>query len=219
MTTLEQFVDPAVTKRKFRRQLEQWREHGRARERGWVLLEVDDETPAVEVAFTARVSLSAGSAPAPVVVCTVRLDYANYDLVPPSLTFIDFSSREPSIPHVGAFVPAESGSPRNVLVAAHPETQRPFLCLPGIREYHSHPQHSGDDWLLHRSQGAGSLLIVCERVWSFMARNVIGLNLVFQGLPSWPLQAQIQVRLSQGNMVAPTPDRVDSVADEHEGTE
>jgi hypothetical protein len=32
----------------------------------------------------------------------------------------------------------------------HPFTHKPFLCLRGIREYHEHPQHSGDEWLLYR---------------------------------------------------------------------
>lgn len=215
--TNHQFVDPVVTKKKLQRDLEHWNTHSRARERGWLLLSADVDQLLVEVAFTARISLSAGSGPMSAVVCAIRLDYSNYDVLPPSLTFIDFISGEPATPHVGAFVPTEAG-PRNVLIAAHPDTRQPFLCIPGIREYHTHPQHSGDDWLLHRSQGEGSLLTICERVWRFMALNVIGLNLVLQGLPTWPLQAQIQLRLSQGDMLAASS-REEVAAEEEDSSE
>jgi len=36
-----------------------------------------------------------------------------------------------------------------LMVAAEPD-EIPFLCLPGIREYHENPAHTGDSWLLHR---------------------------------------------------------------------
>src|SRR5258706_394570 len=82
------------------------------------------------------------------------LDYTNYALWPPSLTFIDPRTREPASPAVRAPATTPAGV-RDALVDGHPDTGRPFLCLPGIREYHNHPQHTGDDWLLHRAVGAG----------------------------------------------------------------
>ena len=39
-----------------------------------------------------------------------------------------------------------------VLIDDHPLTHRPFLCLRGIREYHDHPQHTGDEWLLYKDK-------------------------------------------------------------------
>jgi hypothetical protein len=33
----------------------------------------------------------------------------------------------------------------------------PFLCIRGVREYHRHPAHTGDSWLLHRTRGEGTL--------------------------------------------------------------
>ena len=39
-----------------------------------------------------------------------------------------------------------------VLLDDHPITHKPFLCLRGFREYHEHPQHSGDEWLLYRNE-------------------------------------------------------------------
>jgi hypothetical protein len=135
-------------------------------------------------------------------VTTIRLTYENYDVWPPSLTFIDFFTRQPAMPHVNALT-FDGQSARNLLIASHPATGLPFLCLPGIREYHVHPQHTGDDWLTHRAGGEGSISNVCERVWRLMINNVIGLQLVVQAMPVWPLQAQIGIQLLQGQVNLP----------------
>ena len=105
----------------------------------------------------------------PIVVCAIRLTYENYDLWPPSLTFIDIFSREPSPPHIRALLATPQGM-TDVLIDGHPSIDRTFLCLPGIREYHSHPQHTGDDWLLHRPMQEGSISTISERLWRMMAK-------------------------------------------------
>ena len=197
MTAL--LVDPNVTRRKFRREVDFWTAHSAHRERGWLLLDRNDDVPSVEVGFLAKLPTSTGSGPVSVLVCAIRLTYENFDLWPPSLTFIDVFTREPAMPAVRAFLPTPEGF-RDVLINGHPETGLPFLCLPGIREYHRHPQHSGDDWLLHRQSRSGSLTTVCERVWRLMARNILGVNVAVQTLPVWPLQAQLVVKLSQGDI-------------------
>jgi hypothetical protein len=33
----------------------------------------------------------------------------------------------------------------------------PFMCMRGVRQYHRHPAHTGDAWLLHRGRGEGTL--------------------------------------------------------------
>jgi hypothetical protein len=205
-------VDPTISRAKLARELAQWETNLAARDRGWILLSHEEAGPTVEVAFLTRIAISTGGGPLPVVACAIRLLYDNYDLWPPSLTFIDAVSRQPMRPHVRAFLGTPEG-PRDVLIDAHPLTGQPFLCLPGIREYHNHPQHTGDDWLLHRSTGSGSLVNVCERVWRLMSRNVVGLNFSMQALPTWPLKAQIAVQMMQGDIVenrapAPVPDVV-----------
>lgn len=196
-------VDPIVTRHKLQNDLAMWRANSAHRERGWHLISYDESIPVLELAFLGRITISSGSAPLPVVVCTIRLAYDNYDLWPPSLTFIDVFSGQAIKPHTRAFVSTPEG-PRDVLIDGHPETKRPFLCLPGIREYHTHPQHSGDDWLLHRSSHEGSISTICDRVWRLMVRNIIGLEVSMQALPAWPLKAQIALQLAQGDILDAT---------------
>lgn len=197
-------VDPEIVRRKFRRELDLWTATNVHQERGSILLRADEEALLLEIAFLARVSISTGSGPLPVVVCAVRLTYENYDLWPPSLTFIDAFTRQPSRPHVRAFMPMDEG-PRDVLIDAHPDTGLPFFCVAGIREYHSHPQHTGDSWLLHRALSEGSVSTVCDRVWRYMARNVVGLGINIQALPGWPLRAQLAMQIAQGHVQEPSP--------------
>jgi hypothetical protein len=190
-------VDPAVALTKLERDLDAWAAQSALyRQRGWVLLGRRDLV--VDVAFCAPVAVSSGPSPLPIVAACVRLDYQDYDLHPPSVEFIDLFTGEAASPHARALMPTADG-PRDVLIENHPDTGRPFLCFPGVRQYHDHPQHSGDLWLLHRSQGAGSLATICDRVWRFMARNVLGLRVTAQMLPS-PFLPQVDVRLGQGDV-------------------
>lgn len=192
-------VDKEVSRQKLSREVARWKSNSRHQERGWLLLDYDELQLVVEVAFLAKVPLNVGGGPLPAIVCVIRLTYENYDIWAPSLTFIDAFTREPTKPHVRAIQGTPEG-PRDVLIDIHPATGRPFLCVPGIREYHIHPQHSGDSWLLYRDRGEGTLSTICERVWRYMARNVLGLNVQLQGLPTWPLQAQLNIAIGQGDI-------------------
>ena len=40
----------------------------------------------------------------------------------------------------------------------------PFLCIRGVREYHRHPAHTGDAWLLHRGRGEGTLAAILAAI-------------------------------------------------------
>ncbi len=197
-----ELVPVEVSQAKLKTELEQWQANAVAyRRRGWLLLGVDGLV--VDVGFVAAVAV--GDMRLPVMTAAIRLRYDNYDLWPPSLTFIDPLSGEPAAPAVGA-PDVVDGQTRNALLN-RPETGEPFLCLPGIREYHEHPQHTGDHWLLHRADGAGRLAVICDRVWRRMARNVIGLSVHLQSLPQWG--TQLQIGLAQGDidsaLAAPAP--------------
>lgn len=171
-----QGVDPVVSREKFVREVAQFRalavEH---RRRGWWLL--DATFPRVTVAMVA-----AQLAP-PAVVCGVRIDFTNYDVEPPSVRLVNPFTGEPyrarELPTAllrRHLVPVALGPDGPVVgqqVAAVPLMQAqhgdeiPFLCVPGTREYHEHPAHTGDDWLLHRGQAAGTLFHVLNVVHQY----------------------------------------------------
>ena len=189
-------VDPEVTRLKLERELELWRENADIyRRRGWVLLghrELD-----VDVGFLGRLPL--GPNPMPVMSACVRIDFTDYDLAPPSVEFINVFTGEYASPPVQALVESDEG-PRNLVVQSHPDTNRAFFCVPGVRQYHEHPQHSGDSWLLHRHTGEGSLATICDRIWRAMVRNLLGIHLEFQTLPG-QLNLQLRVANAPGEVV------------------
>jgi hypothetical protein len=188
-----------VTQRKFERELERWDANADAyRRRGWVMLAREDLS--VDIAFTAKVSLLGQVAS--VVAAAVRINFANYDLWAPSVTFIDLAEGTSEAPPMRAITQTADG-PRDLLIDRHPLTELPFLCVPGTREYHSHPQHSGDDWLLHRTTGAGRLLPLCDLLWRTMAQNVVGVQSVIQTIGG---AAQVQLRIVQGDPSATLPE-------------
>ena len=191
-------VDPDVTRLKFERELELWRENEDTyRRRGWILLA--EKELAVEIGFLGRLSIGGG--PIPAMTACVRIDFTNFDLEPPSVEFIDPFTGDYAPPPVQAIVDTDEG-PRDLLVHNHPDTGRPFFCVPGVRQYHAHPQHSGDSWLLHRETHEGSLATICDRIWRAMVRNLLGINIQVQTLPG---QLQIQTRLVNApGDVAPT---------------
>jgi len=96
-----------------------------------------------------------------------RFDLTDYDLQAPSLEFRDFWT-DSAPEYATMFRALEFEKERKahvVLLDRHPITQKPFLCVRGIREYHSHPQHSGDEWLLYRQQmGLFSIIMSLWRV-------------------------------------------------------
>jgi Predicted metal binding domain len=179
-------VDPAISRRKLDRELDAFAAQAEDyRRRGYVVVGRDDLN--VDVAFFAHVP--AVPAPLPIVSVCVRLDFTNYDLWPPSLTFIDVITGTPIQPHVAAInyadPPGPDGVRPNVVVNGHRRYNgRPFYCQRGVREYHDHDEHDGDDWLLYRSDGLGELASLCQRIWQRMAQNVAGLQ--FQSLLAPP---------------------------------
>ena len=172
------FVDPAVSRVKFNREISDYRTmEATYRKRGWLLL--DAEFPEVFVAFAAT-----KLRPAPLV-AAVLINFSNYDLHPPSVRFADPFTREPLLARDLQFAmyrrSTVAGAEPNAVAPMIPQIQiqllnmiqnhgpeeYPFICLPGIREYHDNPAHTGDSWLLHRASGEGSLAFILEKIWSY----------------------------------------------------
>jgi hypothetical protein len=151
-------ADPSVSRRKFEREVATAKAHKPFHEQGvWILRA---EYPVV---FAVLITGN----PLPVlrgVICGVHIDFTDYDARPPSVRFVDPFSEAPL--HFDKcpwkFIQTKMLSePTNQTdmqrVEVTPLLQafdmnKPFLCLPGVKEYHDSSAHSGDSWFLHRKK-------------------------------------------------------------------
>jgi hypothetical protein len=167
-------VDSEVSRLKFNREVQTLGEQRTTMESRGIFLLDSTRYPFVELAFVPRhllqvivpavqtgaIILPQGAimaAEIPSVAARAfkaRFDLTGYDLQAPSLEFRDFWT-DNRLEYATMFRALEYEKDRKahlVLLDDHPITHKPFLCVRGIREYHEHPQHSGDDWLLYRQQ-------------------------------------------------------------------
>jgi hypothetical protein len=178
-------VDPAVSAAKLERQLADWEANSEIyRARGWHLL--GHEGLEVDIAFLARLPIAPGN-DLVAIPLAIKLAFHNYDLWPPSLRVIDpISRRWLELPRVRAIdfdATDDEGVPLDLFIDHHPDTNRVFLCKPGTREYHTHFEHSGDDWLLYRDQGFGTIGRLCDLLWRTAVRSIGGLHFGAQRPP------------------------------------
>ena len=182
----EQYVDPSVSRTKFEREIDDYRAlESDYRARGWFLVKA--EWPVVVVV------LASNQTKPPAIVAAVQFDYSNYDAEPPSVRFIDpFSGRllpfnelptrlPRGVPGQEMPMPVLGGPKVQVMMAqdlvqAHSPEDIPFLCVPGIKEYHDHPGHSGDPWEVHRSAGEGRLVRLLGVISKYGLEPIKGFN-------------------------------------------
>jgi hypothetical protein len=109
----------------------------------------------------------------------VRISLDDFDQRAPSVVFCDPFTWE-DIPyeklHRGQHI-GDNGKAFNVILGGHPVTKKPFLCMRGIREYHEHPQHTGDDWMLYRKHVG--LFSTLDTIWKTCVLNA-NPNLIFR---------------------------------------
>ena len=88
----------------------------------------------------------------------VKMLCDNWDELPPSVDLLDTKGVPlPKFPQgIGHSIFNNS---------AHPRTGRPFLCTPGIREYHEHSSHVGDSWDNHKNKSAFDLGGILTQIW------------------------------------------------------
>ena len=204
-----QFADPAVSRRKFNREIKEFRsqadKYGR---RGWFLAEAEFPHALVLLATAKTQPIS--------ILCGVWFDYSNYDAVPPSVRLVHPLTREPyrwsevptRLPRMPARPEAEGaaqglspdvaqalppgiaqafaqGDPQAQLVVPQPLMQAygdddiPFLCIAGVREYHEHPAHSGDRWESYRTSGAGRLVRLVQVISKYGLETIDGFEVQF----------------------------------------
>ncbi|KRR16188.1 putative metal-binding protein [Bradyrhizobium retamae] len=195
-----QTVDPEVSRVKFERELANYRSMESAyRKRGWILL--DAEFPEIFVVFAAT------KLRPPPIVAAIVLNFTDYDLRPPSVRFVDPFTREPipakllqvqmfrraaipgATPETIQALAQQGGVQVTNMIQYNSPDDRPFICLPGIREYHDNPAHTGDSWLMHRSSGEGSLAFILEKIWQHGVK------------PIEHYQVQVQVQIPALNVL------------------
>lgn len=166
------YTQPEVVRRKYERELAAFKVQATYyRERGVWLLE--ESFPS---ALFAMVAIN--NKPFPIVPFGVVVDFKNYDLEPLSLTFVNPMTKAPlklqELASVERNKPGATETER-FLNGWSPDDDKPFLCLQGVREYHSNPGHTGDSWWLHRGTGAGRLGRILDFLARFGSEPIIGL--------------------------------------------
>lgn len=183
-----QFVDPAVSRAKFDREVSEFRALADQHlQRGWLLARADFPH-ALVLLLTAKTS--------PISIVTgVAFDYSNYDAAPPSVRLVHPLSGTPyaaaqlptvlnrALPAQPLMLAGQAGeqpafmlTPQMQLMQSYGPEEIPFLCLAGVREYHEHPAHSGDSWELHRSHGAGRMVRLLEVITRYGVDPITGFN-------------------------------------------
>jgi hypothetical protein len=193
---VEMLVDPAISRTKFEREIAEYRKlEDDYISRGWWMLKA--EFPEVFVVFaTPRVK-------PPSVAFGALLDFTNYDLWPPSVKLVDPFTRKPYSwaelptrlprlikPQIDPALAAQQAVQNMTVESQVAELMQshepnnpnavPFLCMPGVREYHHHPGHSADDWLLHRGQGEGTLFFILDQLHRYGVLPITGYNMRLQ---------------------------------------
>ena len=181
-------IDPVVSRKKFDRELQKvLTMKGELRKRGWIVEE--SNYPVVRVTFISRYIIPRSA------ICTVEFDFSDYDVIPPSVRFLDPFSTETATtlddyirlvsinkvkvsPVAGTYI--KNNQLMNIIIN-HCASGTPFLCLPGVREYHTHPQHSNDPWNNHRANYSGRLLFyLLEQIDNFCVDPLKSLSVVAQ---------------------------------------
>lgn len=165
-----QFVDPVVSRAKFNRQLAELQgvRKDLARRGCWI---VDANFPQVFGLFATP------KLKPPSIVFGATIDFTNFDMWAPSVRLVDPFTRDPytfaQLPtHFNRAVPTNNpGNPwertlQPLMQASRPD-EIPFFCIPGVREYHDHPGHSGDPWLLRRNTAEGSLYFILDQMLKY----------------------------------------------------
>ena len=115
-------------------------------QRGWMLFE--RQYPVFEIGFTSPQGRR----------LRVRFLCDNWDEQPPSGTLHEWNGS------LLATMPSSSTGIFNS--SPHPVTGRPFICMRGLREWHTHSSHVQDLWEPLRDKPEYRLGTIAHQVWS-----------------------------------------------------
>ncbi len=183
----EVLVDPVVARAKFDHEVDAFRtiEAHHARRGIWL---VRQAYPRVTLVFAAP-----NVKPLRLLAFGAIVDFENYDLWAPSVRIVDPLTEVPykgeELQPQALLLRRQAGTPQPAgptpptaqelgrFMVWHQPGEVPFLCHPGVREYHAHPAHTGDDWLMHRRSGEGTLSRIVELLFQYGSSKMVGFNI------------------------------------------
>lgn len=176
-----QYMEPEVSLIKFKEEMDDFHKISNDWRIKGVFL-IHKNYPIVEFIFT-----TPKLRPSAIAFC-VQIDFTNYDIEPPSLKFICpftkkvLTRREVPLQFIQINMPDKVDQNIQNNIQGQDLLQGdevPFLCISGIKEYHDHPAHTGDSWLLHRTKGEGSLGFILDQLYYHSTARVVSYNLGF----------------------------------------
>lgn len=88
----------------------------------------------------------------------IRMVCSDWNELPPIIEFLSSS---------GDYLKTIRTDPKGVFNnSQHPTTGRPFICMIGSREYHTHSSHINDHWSNHKEKPGNDLGGVLTQVWN-----------------------------------------------------
>lgn len=137
--------------------------------RGWEVLKAD--FPFFEIKFTISFNNKQ------INYLTCLFDLRNYNILPISVTITYPQPTKPGTTNM------EDSIHRTVLLEGknimlnHHKLKRPFICIKGTYEYHTHDQHNKTYWDVYRYTGIGTLYQLVQTIWSGTTKNIIGFDI------------------------------------------
>lgn len=118
----------------------------------WTILEAN--YPILDVLFN-----HASAAP-----LRLRLNCTDWDELPPSIELLNGEGKhlDTAPPNVGGVFNG----------GAHPSTGRPFVCMRGAREYHTHSSHTTDLWDNYRGTSGMDIGGIVLQLWRAWKRSI-----------------------------------------------
>ena len=117
-----------------------------ARRRGWVIHSI--EFPMIDCAFTAPERTT----------FRLRLLCKSWNDLPPAVSLHAAD---------GTLLATLPANPTGVFNPhLHPATQRPFICMRGVLEYHTHPSHISDPWESLKNSSSYTLGGILTKLWN-----------------------------------------------------
>ncbi len=102
----------------------------------------------------------------------LRMTCVEWDDLPPSIELLtaDGAYIPPSLPADHPYSYVFTGGSSIFNSGPHPNTNRPFICMRGSLEFHTHSSHLQESWDNYRRVSGNDLLGLLEQLWQVWKR-------------------------------------------------